>query len=391
MKRLILILLCIFLLFSTGCWDRNEIDRNFFVSTIAIDAGKDINDKKILKDAKPEDPFGERDIERLQVTYAFPDIRGYSAQKSEIPSDKFIKTEAYSMEDAMSNAILKSSRNLDIGHANLLLISSDVFQNPMIIKEIMDYISRNPMINRRMYVAVAEGSAEQLVKYPLELESTIGAYVNGLMESSKKNATIIPMTLNEFVILIGRNGNAIIPNLKIDNEKKEIKINGISIIKNYTLKGNLNPQETATIEILRGKLVSGKKVIYYNDEPIDMEIDGLKRGIKLRQEADKLIVDVKVQIEGKIKEYTTDKNLLDKEFLNKLESYYAKSISTEGKEIFTAIQREYGVDLIGIREYVEKFKPNMWRKVEKNWEEVYKSAEMNLDVSVELRRIGVKK
>ncbi|MDT8715612.1 Ger(x)C family spore germination protein [Clostridium sp. 19966] len=391
MRRLGLILLCVFMLFSTGCWDRNEIDRNFFVSTIAVDAGKDINDKKILKDAKPEDPFGERNIERLQVTYAFPDISGYSAQKSQIPSDKFIKTEAYSMEDAMSNAILKSSRNIDIGHASLLLISSDVFQNSKIVKEIVDYLSRNPMINRRMYVAVAEGSAEQLVKYPLNMESTIGAYVNGLMESSKKNAVIIPMTLNEFTILLGRSGNAIVPNLKVDSEKKEIKINGISIIKNYVIKGTLNPQETSAIEILRGKLISGKKVIYYNDEPIDMEIDNIKRKIKLTQEADKLNINVLVEIEGKVKQYTTDKNLLDGGFLDKLQNYYAESISTEGKEIFTAIQREYGVDLIGIREYVEKFKPSMWRKVENNWEETYKSANMNLDVRVELRRIGIKK
>ena len=41
------------------------------------------------------------------------------------------------------------------------------------------------------------------------------------MESSKRNASILPVTLNEFLILLGDNGNAIIPTIKIDKEKRD--------------------------------------------------------------------------------------------------------------------------------------------------------------------------
>ena len=73
-----------------------------------MDIGKDIRNKKVLEDVKPGEPFGERDLKRLNVTFAFPDISKYTSQNPEISSDKFVKTPAYSMEDALSNAVSRA-------------------------------------------------------------------------------------------------------------------------------------------------------------------------------------------------------------------------------------------------------------------------------------------
>ena len=54
--RLPIILSCVLL---SGCWDKVEIDRLNFISSIAIDPGQDIGKEKELKSINPKEPFAE--------------------------------------------------------------------------------------------------------------------------------------------------------------------------------------------------------------------------------------------------------------------------------------------------------------------------------------------
>jgi len=49
---------------------------------------------------------------------------------------------------------------------------------------------------------------------------------------------------------------------------------------------------------------------------------------------------------------------------------------------------KFGIDPFGTREYIEKFKPALWNKIEKNWNEEYKKMSVNVIVKSEIRRIG---
>ncbi len=48
------------MLLLSGCWDKVEIDRRNFISTIAIDPGEDIAKEKELKKLNSVEPFAER-------------------------------------------------------------------------------------------------------------------------------------------------------------------------------------------------------------------------------------------------------------------------------------------------------------------------------------------
>ncbi|NLZ47718.1 MAG: Ger(x)C family spore germination protein [Clostridiales bacterium] len=389
-KKMVLLLSCM-CIFLTGCWDKVEIDRNAFVSVIGVDVGKDIKDEEALKDVKAGEPFGERNLERLNVTFAFPDISKYTSQNPEISSDKYVKTPSYSMEDALSNAVSKSSRVLNLGHTDLLLISNELLQYPDNVKEIVDFLSRSPQINRTMYVAMTEGDVEEFFNFKIEMENTLGTYLTGLMESSKRNASILPVNLNEFIILLTENGNAIIPAIKIDKDKNEMLIDGIAIIKGYKFIGRLSPQDTTVVEMLRGKLITGKKVIYKDQVPIDLEIDNLKRKIKVVEDNGKLVFNINIDIEGRIKEYKVDKELFNDYTLEEIQNYFNNSLSEEGEKVARRVQREYAVDIFGVREHVRKFMPITWEKMEDNWEKAFKDAVINVNVDTKIRRIGTRK
>lgn len=391
MKKIIALILTCICVFLTGCWDKVEIDRNAFVSVIGVDVGKDIRNKEALEAIKPGEPFGERNLQRLNVTYAFPDISKYTSQNPEISSDKYVKTPSYSMEDALSNAVSKSSRVLNLGHTELLLLSDELLQYPDNVKEIVDFLSRSPHVNRTLYVAMTEGNVEDFFNFKIEMEKTLGTYLTGLMESSKRNASILPVNLSEFLVLLADNGNAIIPAIKIDKDKNEMLIDGIAIIKGYKLVGTLSPQDTTAVEMLRGKLVSGKKVIYKDKIPIDFEIDGLKRKIKVSEDNGKLVFNINIDVEGRIKEYKVDRELFKDDTIEEIQKHFSNSLSEEGQKTARRVQREFDVDIFGFREYVAKFMPDTWERIGDQWEKAFKDAVINVNVDAKVRRIGTRK
>lgn len=386
LKKAIVILICC--IFTTGCWDKVEIDRRIFVSTIGIDAGQEISKEKELKKLNPNEPFSDNNVKRLNITYGFPDISQLGPQKEGVAEQKSINVDAYSMEDAFTKATAKSSRNISFGHSKLLIMGNNFFGYPEAVKEVLDYLQRQPSLNRNALVVMAEGKVEDYVKYKPSLEKNTQEYIQGLIENSNRNSSIIPTDLNEFLMNLDENGNGIIPSLTIDKGKNEIKLVGTCLIKDYMFKGVLSPTETADVKILRGKFKGGKKVIYQEGHPIDLQMDNMQRKITMDGKEDKLTFNIDVEMEGQIKEYYLGKELLSSETIMKIEDGFNKSLKDEMEKVIKVIQNKYSMDLIGLREYVEKYEPKTWNEVKNNWDEIYKNSVINVNVNTYVRRIG---
>lgn len=387
-RKIFPVILCCFLI--SGCWDKVEIDRKAFISTIGIDPGKEIDKAKELKHINPDEPFAERQIKKFNITYGYPDMSQLGPQKSGTADEKTILTEAYSLEDGVAQATSKSSRHIHLGHTELLLLSNEIMMYPEVVKEIIDYFQRHPFLNRMMMVVITEGKAEDYIKFKPDMEKNIEVYLSGLMENSNRNATILPMTVNEMLILLSENGNAIVPKITLDKDKNELSLSGVAVIKNYELKGDLNPVETSDLEIIRGKLKGGKKVVYKEGHPIDYVIEGIERKIKVKKEGkNKLVFNVDIKLEGQIKGYHAEEKVFSVDSLTELEENINKSLGEECEKIVKMTQDELEVEPFGFQEYIEKFKPSLWDEIEENWEEVYKASKVNINVFAKIRRIGV--
>lgn len=391
MRNKITFILIISSILLCGCWDNVQIDRKSFISTIAIDVGKDIGKEGDLKSISSKEPFAEREVDKIKVTYGFPDISSLEPTKGGNAEGKFITTPAYSMEDAVSKATAKSSRSLNFGHSKLLIFSSEILAYPNTIKEVIDYLERQPSLNRMMLVVVADGNVEDYVKFKPDMEKNIDSYITGLMENGSRNATILPVTLNEMLRLLSENGNALIPRLTLDKTKNELLLSGVAIIKDYTLKGYLNPIETSDLEILRGKLKNGKKMVYKDGHPVDFQIEDTKRKITVINGKNNIEFHIDIFLEGQIKGYFLGTELMDKDKLKELQDDFNKSLSGECEKVIKITQNEFMVDPIGFRENLEKYNVQLWRKVKDNWAEVYKSSVIKVNVTTHIRRVGVVK
>ncbi|MBW9155315.1 Ger(x)C family spore germination protein [Clostridium tagluense] len=380
-----IILSCVLL---SGCWDKVEIDRLNFISTIAIDPGQDIGKEKELKSINPKEPFAEGQIKKINVTYGFPDMSMLGAGKSGSAQEKYINTQAYSMEDASSEAMAKSSRDIYMGHTKLLILGSNLLEYKDTVKEVVDYLQRNPNINRMMDIVVSDGKAEDYIKFKPMTENSTQYYISGLMANSKRNSRIMSINLNEFLILLSENGNALLPRITLEKEKNELILTGAAIINNYELKGYFNPLELMDIQLLSGKFNTGKKVIYIDGHPVDYVINGYERKMRVEEEGDKLVINIDLGLEGQINGYYVDKKILGKEELQRLQNTFNDSISVECEKIMKVAKEEFEIDPFGVREHIEKFKPSLWNKIEKDWKGRYKNAIVKVNVNTEIRRIG---
>lgn len=389
-KGIIASVLLICILF-TGCWDKVEIDKRSFISTIGIDAGEDIGNEEELKKLKEDKSNNELDLKRIHITYGAPDISKLGPQKSATSKDNYITTDAISMEDALEKASSKISRNINYGHIKLLVLSSELLEHPEVFREITDYLQRQSSLNKMMYVVIAEGKAEEYVKFKPVMEQNIETYISGLIDSSNRNSTILPVTLNEMLIRLSENGNAIIPSLKYEKDKNEISLTGLGIIKEYKIKGFLSQDQTSVIEMLRGKLEGGKKSVYIEGHPIDISVERVKRKITMKNEGSNLKFNIDIFLEGQIKGYYNGGKQLTSTYLNSIEEDFNKSIKDECEEVVKITQKTFMVDPVGFREVVEKYHNTLWKEKESNWAKVYENANINVNVHTKIRRIGITK
>jgi Ger(x)C family germination protein len=387
-KIMSLILICTLL---TGCWDKVEIERTELVSIIGIDAGVDIAKKKKFRDMKPTDPLTSIDLKKFHVTFGIPDLSKLEPGKGGVSKDKYISVDGYSIQDAVSNAIAKSSRSMRFSHTKLLILGENLMKYPDAVKEAIDYLQREPSLNRNMYIVMSEGDAEKYVTFNMPIETSAENYILGMVESDLKDNTVVPVTLNDFLVQMSENGNSMVPRIVVDKDSKNIKISGTFIIKNFAQKGTFNSVQTSNIELLKGILKGGKKMIYLEGHPVDIRIDNTDRKIRVLQENGRLVFDVHLYIEGQIKNYYTGNETLSVDKLNQIQQYFNESIGKECKSVIKSTQREFQVDPIGFREYIEKYHPFLWKQVKNDWNDTYKNAVVNINVNTNIRRIGVTK
>jgi Ger(x)C family germination protein len=372
----------------TGCWDNVEIDRKAFVSTIAIDLGKNIKDRESLKALKPTDAFSERPLDILNVTYGFPDIRNMEKDKG-AAKELAVTVGGYSMTDTYFKALAESSRTLYFSHSKVLFLSDDLFKYPEVAKEVMDYIEREPSLNRTIIMAIVEGKAEDYVNFKPLMEENIQNYIVSLMGNNSKNGSMYPVSLNSYIDMSTKTSTNMLPLFKLEEGNKKLVLSGMALIKDFQIAGYLNDKQVTDIQLLRGDIGSCKKVIYKNGHPVDYNIRDVETKVDMKLVDDKLVLDYKIVTEGTIKGYFTDANLFDKELIAELQNNFDESMEKELVSVAAMTKNQMKIDVLKVEEKLKKYHPKLWKTLQSRWLEALYNAEVRVNVKNYIRTVGL--
>lgn len=386
-KKYLVIMLILSTICMTGCWDKVEIDKKAFVSVLGVDAGKDIGKEKQLEKISPAASFTGSKFDKIRVTYAFPNISELGPEKGGTAGENSMSLDAYSMQDSIDKIVNKSSRNLSFGHLKLMVLNTSILDYSNAFKEVIDYIQRQPAINRMIYIVFSEDKSEEILRFKPNMEKSIENYIIGMLENNEKNNTAFPLTLNEFLEEISQNNTALIPVINIDKKNEDLKISKVAVIKNNKIKGYISTEQSNNIQLINKKFKGGTRTIIRDGSPLDYSIENSERKIKLKDK-ENLSFDIKLNLEGQIKGYNIDKQISSKGDINKIEEDLNKAIRQEINEVIRISQSEYNTDILNLGEYVHKYHPKLWEKIKGNWNDLYKSLDINVTVDTKVRRIG---
>jgi len=295
----------------------------------------------------------------------------------------------YSMTDTYFKALAESSRTLYFSHSKVLFLSDKLFKYPELVKEVMDYIEREPSLNRTIIMAIVEGKAEDYVNFKPLMEENIENYIVSLMGNSSKNGSMYPVSLNSYIDTSTKSSTNMLPLFKLEEGNKKLVLSGMALIKDFQIAGYLNDKQVTDIQLLRGDIGSCKKVIYKNGHPVDYYIRDVSTKVDMKLVDDKLVLDYKIFTEGNIKGYFTDANLFDKELITELQNNFNESMEKELVSVAAMTKDKMKIDILNVEEKLKKYHPKLWGILQSRWPEALYNAEVRVNVENYIRTVGL--
>lgn len=388
MKQKALIIVVIFLLVTTGCWNRRELN------TLAIAVGMGI------------DKEGDEYVVSFQVVN--PGEVASNMVGGKALSTVMFKEKGDTLFEAIRRVTTLSPRKIYVAHLRMVIIGEKVAEEG--IGEVLDLLSRGHETRTDFYLAVASNAkAEEVLKVVLPLEKIPSNKLFSSLEVSEQTwAPTIAVTLDEMIAsLIQEGKNPVLTGVKVLGKQEEgeertnlgridpdtrLQYEGIAVFKKDRLVGWMNETESKGYIDIIDKLESTIVEVPCSDKgKIGIEILRAKSDMKGNVEKDEAKMEVTIKAVGTVGEVQcTNLDLMKPGALKELEKQ-AEQVLKENSEAAVKRAKELQTDIFGFGQAINRKDPDYWKKVKKEWNEIFVDLPVGIDVTVEIEGIGTVK
>lgn len=363
------------LLFSAGCWDRQEIEERTSVVAMALDQSRE--DKGLL---------------RLTVQIPIPKkIAGSGASGGGGGGGR----EAVRVMSATGHTLTEASRNLQkrlnqeifYGHTRVIAVGEDLAREG--INTVVDALRRTPQIRRLLWPVVVKGEALHLLQSNPKLEQIPMMYLMDLLNNNAKMGMIPDVSLGQFFIHLSDTSRE--PGMNIvEATSDEVKWVGLAIFEESKMIGQLNPREVVSLLQIRDEKLGGiiegackgeggKKVAFRPKT--------IKTEKKYRKRAGEMGVQVKVRLEGDIMESQCNTDLTKQEAIQDIQMKLEAEMEQRGDQLFRHLQKEVKQDLFAFGMDIRAKHPEWWDP--QKWEKEFPNMKMDVQYEILIRRTGM--
>jgi spore germination protein KC len=174
----------------------------------------------------------------------------------------------------------------------------------------------------------------------------------------------------------------------VDNNGEYIaKLSGTTVFKGQRLAGFLTSDESKyllfTVDDIEGGLLTfpadgeGEDdttlEIYKNKTKRSFSYKDGKLAIKLEPETDVFLAECKVDLDA-----------LDKQQISMLEKNGAKALAERMAQLIRKVQTEYGADIFGFGNLINKKDPALWKKLSPDWDTLFTQLEVVINAKVNI-------
>jgi spore germination protein KC len=371
----------------SGCWDHREIAEITVVVGMAVD--KDDDDKFILT------------------------IEGINAKElSDKTASGFAPSVVFSLK---GDTLAELSQKMNIGiakhlifsHMKVLVISESVLKEGVL--DFIDFLERNREIRDDFNIVTARNvkAADVLkVTYLVQKSSSLKLHtqLNSFVESWGGDPDI---RLNDFIqayTSAGRRGVMAALTIEgdpqkggsVDNMKKGapdamVVVDSLAILKKDKLQDFLPLKDARNYLWIINKLdKTVETVACSKDKFLGVRIFNTVTKSKARLVKGRAMINLKVRAEAYLDSSQCRDDLTQINTFKKFGKLTEKQIKKNLEATIKLLQQEYESDIFGFGEILYRQDYNNFKRIEKQWDEYFKDAIVNVDVNVKIRRSGVR-
>lgn len=373
MKKLILIILILTTILTTGCWDMVEINQRVFPYSVGFDL---VDEEKDL----------------FNITLSYPNISALG--KNPVQEDRvyIITTTGKNIFEATHNLSSRLQYPISNKHLRVLIITEDIAKNKKYIKEILDGINRDYEVNKGMQLVIIKDKAKELLESipNATKQEAVEGTLFSLLSNIQNSSNFTPKTIANFINDMDESGASIIP--LIHPGKDEVEFSGGGVFKDYKFDGYIDHIENKAIAILNDDLKMDGFDIDYNGINLSILATGFKRKIRLIDSKD-IKIKFEIKINAQIHEYTLADGIKidNEEIIKGMEEELNKKIEKDLNTTILRTQKEFKADVFEVADYLRKYHNKLWLEVENDWNEIYSNADITAEVKVNIKRRGLTK
>ena len=357
--------------FLQGCWNYREIDSLVIVAGFAVDTGYEGH--------------------KYHLTVDLADTSDAGKDKPVVST--LIETEGDTIFEAVSNANRLVGMQLYWQNCQIGVIGHDVAQESIL--PIIDWLNRDsePRPTIELFVS-QESTAKEILQQQSATMSITSFEIDKLYEL---NETIQPTAeyhelYDIYNTLADKNKSLLLPALSLTNNmgEKDCKLNGMAVFKGDQLAAFLTPRDSKYVMFATDHIKGGAlQVRAPTGNPIAVfEMFSNKTDVTPSVQNGKIRMKIQTHTEVAINELDTTENFMDKNRLGELQQMAQNQLSGEIAKTVQIAQQEFGYDIFGFCDVLHRDDPTTWYSVEQNWDEVFKTIEVEVSCDIRIRDSG---
>lgn len=400
------ILLIIYAVLLSGCWDYRDLERRGYVLGIAIDKAFETPEVK-----KMEDSGGtERDIDRMPLQegkhkYTFTIQVPIIARSQTQPSgqggggggDGHRSWEIAFTGNSFFEVNREYATRLDYPafyeHLQAIVISEDAAR--MGINEPLDMILRDPEMRRRTRLFVTPGKAHELFQVTPKIDDYSALYLMNLPQGAAKTSRMAHKTdLGQVSESLHAGMDFALP--RVIYGKEEIKCSGLAVFKGDKMVGWLGEIDTIFVK-WAANVALGGTITIPSPKPstgiLTLEVNNVKTQVRPVVKGDEITMRIRSKADVNIAEETSRKfvEVLDEEFFIDVKKEAESKVKSEMLDTLQYVQKEFGTDIFFFDLAMQRYAPDVWEKVKDDWHDIFSNLEFDIDVDIKMGHTGLLK
>lgn len=361
-------------LLAAGCWDRREIEDQSIALATAVDLCEEDEDCHLIS------------TRQIAIPGRIP-LGAGAGGSPEAETVLVLRSPGRNGPDTAAEAQARLNHPLTFGHTRLVILGQDFARAG--IRSYVDYLRRLPELRRLMWIAVAEGRGEEIMRARPTMQRVPALYLSDMLEDAVRTGRLPNLTIGEFFTAFSNRGqDAVAPLFRLARPDLP-ELAGLAVFRGDRMAGTLNRDELATFMQLMGydEAKDLVRLSLEEGQQVDLSIHGRGARYQVTLERGRVQAQVQIQLEAEVGQLSPGISGRDPATLRQIESAARARVRRRAQALIARLQTEMQADILALGERVRAQLPAYWQSVD-NWPAEFARAAFTVDVEVDVRRTG---